>query len=221
MCRINREVRQFNVYMKILSRAIYVTYLILTLPVFAQEEDAKLESYFHEYLEETFRQRPLDATRLGDHRFDHLLDDLSKKNLEENLRFAKKTLKELPKKVDYKKLSRDSQIDFEIFEHELESSIWVEENTHPFVTNPRIYNEYISDSVFELLTQSRLPKETNIQNCISRISQIPKIVKAAEENLDNPPAVVLDTAIRQNKGSISFYERRYSSWLEKQSRKRR
>ncbi len=180
--------------------------VLLGPSVLAQQEDANLEKFFREYLEESFRQRPLDATRLGDHRFDHLLDDLSKGALERNLQFAKKILKDLSKQIDYKKLSRNSQIDFEIFQHELETGIWVEENTHPFETNPRIYNEYISDSVFQLLAQSRLPKETNIANCISRIGQIPKVIAAARENLKNPPRPVLDTAIRQNKGSISFYE---------------
>ena len=43
----------------------------------AENADAKLESFFKNYLEESFRQRPVDATRLGDHRFDGLLDDLS------------------------------------------------------------------------------------------------------------------------------------------------
>src|SRR5689334_23843141 len=125
--------------------------LVLLIPAaLAQQEETKLEKFFRDYLDESFRQRPLDATRLGDHRFDHLLDDLSKRALERNLQFAKTTLKDLPKQVDYKKLSRNGQIDFEVLQHELETGIWVEENTHPFETNPRIYNEYISDSVFQL-----------------------------------------------------------------------
>jgi uncharacterized protein (DUF885 family) len=37
--------------------------------------------------------------------------------------------------------------------------------------------------------------------------QIPAIVAAAKQNLTNPPRVVLETAIRQNQGSIGFYER--------------
>src|SRR5262245_47871943 len=40
-------------------------------------EDARLTALFKEYLEREFKHRPLEATRLGDHRFDHLLDDLS------------------------------------------------------------------------------------------------------------------------------------------------
>lgn len=188
-------------------RRSFLTFVLTCLvsQVLAQE-DAALEQYFHRYLEVHFEQQPLEATSLGDHRFDHLLDDLSRPALERNLQFTRSTLKELPKKIDYKKLSRNAQIDFEIFQHDLERSLWLDENTRPFETNPRLYNQYISDSVFLLLTQSRLPKETNIANCISRIGQIPKIVAAARENLKNPPRPVLETAIRQNKGSIAFYE---------------
>lgn len=170
-------------------------------------EDQKLEHFFKSYLEQRFLLQPLDATRLGDHRFDHLLDDLSAEARKRQRDFTRGVLKRLPKEVKYKELSRNAQINFDILRHELETSLWLEDNTKPFETNPRLYNEYISDSVFQLLVQSPLPKETNISNAISRISQIPKVVAAARENLDNPPRVVLETAILQNRGSIDFYEK--------------
>jgi uncharacterized protein (DUF885 family) len=173
----------------------------------APAEDQKLTDFFKSYLEQRFRLQPLDATRLGDHRFDHLLDDLSPGARRAQREFTKATLKRLEKEIDYKKLSRDAQIDFEVLRNELETGQWLEDETKPFETNPRIYNEYISDSVFQLLVQSPLPKETNISNAISRIGQIPKVIAAARENLKNPPRVVLETAIRQNQGSIGFYEK--------------
>ncbi|MGZ8940511.1 MAG: DUF885 domain-containing protein, partial [Limisphaerales bacterium] len=141
------------------------------------------------------------------HRFDHLLDDLSPEALKRQRDFTRNVLKRLRKEVDYKRLTRGGQIDFEILRHEIETAQWLDENAKPFATKPRIYNEYISDSVFQLLVQSPLPKETNVSNAISRISQIPKVIAAARQNLKNPPKVVLETAIRQNQGSINFYEK--------------
>lgn len=173
----------------------------------AQVADAQLDSFFKNYLEEHFRQRPLDATRLGDHRFDHLLDDISRKAQDDWSRHARRTLKALPKQVDFAKLSRAGQIDFEIFQHDLTTDLWLAENSHPFETDPRIYNEYLNDSVYMLLVQSTRPKETNIANCIARMSEFPKIVAAAKENLRNPPQQLAETAIRQNHGAIAFYEK--------------
>ena len=54
--------------------------LTATTPAFAQQTaDDKLNSFFKNYLEEYFRQQPLQATSLGDHRFDDQLDDISQK----------------------------------------------------------------------------------------------------------------------------------------------
>src|SRR5260221_14533666 len=94
-----------------------------TLATPAQPTDAKLEAFFKEYLEQAFRLRPMEATQLGDHRFDNLLDDLSAQGRDRWKEHARQTLDELPKRVDYKQLSRPAQIDFKIFEHELNKSL--------------------------------------------------------------------------------------------------
>ncbi|HEX4591739.1 MAG TPA: DUF885 domain-containing protein, partial [Gemmataceae bacterium] len=119
---------------------------------------------------------------------------------------VQKALAELPTQVDYKKLTRAGQIDYEILRHDLTYRLWKDENENPFANDPRVYNEYAADSVFLLLTQSSLPKEQNVRNAASRIGYVPAVVKAAKAALKNPPQAILETAIRQNKGSIGFYE---------------
>ncbi len=177
------------------------------LPALAQTEDAKLESFFKAYLDERFQMRPMAATEMGDHRFDSELEDLTPAARSRWLEHARKTLAALPKSVEYKKLSRPAQIDFEILQHSLTAEEWLTQNLHPFEEDTRAYNGYINDSVYLLLTQSSLPKETNVANCIARMAQIPKIVAAARQNLKNPPRVHTETAIKQNRGAIGFYER--------------
>jgi uncharacterized protein (DUF885 family) len=172
----------------------------------AESEEERLTAFFKAYLEEAFRRRPLEATRLGDHRFDHLLDDISAKARASWADHYRQTLDELPKKIAYAKLSRPAQIDYEIFKHYLTTSLWLAENTQPFETDPRIYNDYLGDSVYLLLTQSTRPKATNLRNCAARMSFFPKIIAAAKENLRNPPRVILETAIRQTRGAIAFYD---------------
>src|SRR4029077_54109 len=169
--------------------------------------DAKLESFFKSYLDDNFRLRPLEATRLGDHRFDAQLEELTPEARAKWLELTRKMLADLPQKIDYSKLSRAGQIDFETFEHTLKFDEWLTENTHPYEEDPRIYNGYINDSVYLLLAQSSLPKETNVANCIARMALIPKVIASAKQNLKNPPRVHTETAIRQNRGAIGFYEK--------------
>jgi uncharacterized protein (DUF885 family) len=170
------------------------------------DEDAKLTAFFKAYLDDFFRQRPVEATRLGDHRFDDRLEDLSPAARGAWTELTRKTLAELSRQIDQAKLSSSGKIDFEILKHHLEYSLWLVENTKPFEEDPRTYNDYISESTFLLLTQSTLPKATNVKNAAARMAQIPRIVAAATATLHNPPRVFVETAIRQNRGAIGFYE---------------
>ncbi len=179
-------------------------------PAVAQDagraEEARLTTFFKKYLDEKFRRQPYEATKLGDHRFDHLLDDLSPRALAANVEFVRATLRDLPRQVDYRKLPRPAQIDFEIFRHELTKTLWLAENTRPFEEDPRVYNEYISDSVYLIFGQSTAPRADKFKSAVARMARIPRVVAAARQNLRNPPYVFVKTAILQNRGSIAFYE---------------
>lgn len=165
-----------------------------------------LEAFFRRYLDERFALHPTEASALGDRRFDDRMDDLSPAGLLKSLDHLKASRRRLNREIDRAGLSPDERINFDILNHEIEAAIWVREQTQPFATNPRAYGEYISDMVFLLLTQSRAPRESNIANAIARMKRIPDVVAAAKVNLRNPPRAVLETAIKQNKGSIGFYE---------------
>ncbi len=186
---------------------LLVTICLLLRPAFAQQtEYEKLQAFFKNYLEQHFGQKPLDATALGDHRFDAQLDDISPEARAAWQTLDKQTLANLSRQVDYKKLPRDGQIDYEILRDELTYQMWVADNMQPFERDPRTYGGYLSDSVYLLLTQSTQPKEINISNAISRIAQMPRIVAEAKRSLNHPSKPILETAIRQNAGAIKFYE---------------
>jgi uncharacterized protein (DUF885 family) len=172
----------------------------------AQTADQRLEQFFADYLETCFQQRPLDATLLGDHRFDDRLDDISATARQSWLEHYRTRLHQLQTVIPKDQLSRNAQIDFEILRDDLLRNIWLMENTRPFEEDPRTYGAWISDSVYSLLVQSTLPREVNIRNAISRMQQIPRIVRTAWETLRESPPSILETAILQNRGAIGFYE---------------
>jgi len=175
-------------------------------PLIAAEADMKLAAFFRNYLEADCRLSPMRATRLGDHRFDHLLDDVSTRARQRRTELARHTLKEMPRQVDYAKLSRACQVDYEILRHDLETGFWLEDLERPYETDPRIYTSLVTDCAYALLTQSTLPKETNIRNAVARIQFVPGLLAAGRQNLRHPPRVVTETAIKQNTGAIAFYK---------------
>jgi len=173
----------------------------------ASGADAKLEAFFQAYLDEMFALRPLEATMLGDHRFDDRLDDISPEARAKWTELARRRLAELPREIAVEGLSADGRVSYEILRTELVRNIWLAENTRPFEEDPRAYGNYISDCVFSLLTQSTLPKEKNVANAIARMAEIPRIITVAQATITNPPRSVLETAILQNRGAVQFYEK--------------
>jgi uncharacterized protein (DUF885 family) len=180
-------------------------FLILPAPAFA-DEDARLAAFFKAHLDEHLKHSPYEASRLGDHRYDDRLDDLSPKARAAAVQRQKDALARLPKEIAFDQLSADGKVDFQILRDALAKNIWLAENTKPFEEDPRLWNEYVSDSVFLILTQSTVEKSKAIRAAAGRIAYIPRTVKAARESLSNPPKVFVETALKQNRGAIAFYE---------------
>ena len=171
------------------------------------EEDAKLSAIFQDYLKELFRREPLSATRLGEHAFDDQIDDLSADARNATVEFKLKLFHKLGLLIAVDKLSPDGRIDYEIFRKHLDREVWLARNFHPFEDDPRIYGDYISESVYLLLTQSSLPREANLKNALARMDKIPAVIATARQTIAAPPKVKVETAIRQTEGAIGFYTR--------------
>jgi uncharacterized protein (DUF885 family) len=168
-------------------------------------EDARLNAVFQEYLDELFRREPLTATRLGQHAHDDRLDDLSEAARNATLDFKRQVLHSLPERIARDRLSRGGKIDYEIFRGHLAREVWLAENFRPFEDDPRIYGDYISESVYLLLTQSSLPRSVNLKNALARMDGIPQVIATARRTIASPPRVKVETAIMQTEGAIGFY----------------
>jgi uncharacterized protein (DUF885 family) len=186
---------------------VFPLLLAMTLSADPAAEDAKLAARFQRYVEEECRRHPLWATQQGNHDYDDRLDDLSPNARAEDVKRAEALLAELPKQIDVSKLSRAGQIDYEIWTHALKYQLWQAANTDPYTTDPRVYGEYLSDSVFLLFTQSTLPKERNVANAARRITYVPRVIEAAKASLKNPPRLYTEIAIKRAKGAVGFYEK--------------
>jgi len=179
--------------------------LLLVLPAVAA--DADLEQFFRQYLDADAKVHPVEASRLGDYRHADRMNDLSPKARAADGEAVVALLARLEKEIDPSTLTRSGRIDFEIFRHSLRTAIWLNANTNPFAEDPRVWNEYLVDSVFLLLTQTTMEKEKAIRTAAARMEFIPRVVAQAKESLKNPFKTHLETAIRQNKGAIAFYEK--------------
>src|SRR5437870_3698967 len=65
----------------------------------ADSDDTALATFFREFLDRDLKDRPFEATRLGDHRYDNKLEDLSAAARAKWTAHYRETLADLPKKV--------------------------------------------------------------------------------------------------------------------------
>ncbi len=169
--------------------------------------DADVAKHFQTWLDTECKRHPVFSTQQGNREYDGQMDDLSPKTRAEDAWRDQEILKELAKQFDRTTLSRNAQIDLEIWESFLQYRVWQFNNSDDFANDPRIYLLYCSDSVFGLFTQSTLPRHRNVENAVSRIARIPDVIAAARASIKYPPKILTEVAIKRTEGAISFYEK--------------
>lgn len=197
-----------------LTRNTYLIALTLFAAIFSnslaietvQIGDQHLQELFQKWLNEEFERHPTFATALGNHEFDGFMDDLSAESQKSDLERDNRVLAELIKFQHDFNLNRDSEIDLEIWMNHIKFRIWRATNANALTSDPRVYLEYCSDSVYNLLTQSTLPRERNVLSASQRIGFIPKVIESAKQSLKNPPRILTEVAMKRVAGAIAFYE---------------
>jgi len=167
----------------------------------APGDDAKFEAIANDYVEALLKMHPETATELGDHRYDDRLDDYSAAGVARDVQFARDTLAQLAK-VKRDKLSAANRIDLRILENALQSQIYSRETLRSWEWNPQTYN--VGGAIYGLVARDFAPAETRLRSVIGRLNTVPDVIAAAKANLKNPPKIHVETAINQNKGTISL-----------------
>jgi uncharacterized protein (DUF885 family) len=174
-------------------------------------EDQKFEALAQNYIEKLLELNPEWATNLGDHRYDHRMNDYSLAAVERDRKFAQSCLDSLAT-IDWNRLSTVNRIDLKIMHDNLESIIFQLDVLKEYEWNPLVYN--IGNGIYALIAREFAPLKERLQNVKERLESIPEIVEHAKTNLKNPPKVHTETAILQNKGNISMARDELNTFLD-------
>lgn len=168
--------------------------------------DQHLERIFQEFLEEECRAFPLYASELGDRRFDDQLTVVTPQTIAASRHRYERTLNRLRQEVDRKQLTRRGQIDCEIFEHHIRRNLWQLDELRAHELDPRYALRMVTEGTYLLFTQSSRPREENVRNAVARMQTMPAILTAGAAMLTRPPRVFTETAIKQTRGALRYYE---------------
>jgi uncharacterized protein (DUF885 family) len=169
--------------------------------------DQQFEALVQRYLREFPEQSPVNATALGDHRFDHRLDDVSPAGWQARIVFTEIYLSALAP-IDTKQLSRANQVDALLLRNDLEYDRWRRETLEEWRWNPLMYTRIAGDGLYNLLARDFAPLPERLRNANARLDELPRFLAQVREALDpaRVPKVHAETAVKQNAGLLSILD---------------
>jgi uncharacterized protein (DUF885 family) len=169
--------------------------------------DQQFETLAQRYLQESLRLSPVNATALGDHRFDDQLDDVSAAAWQVKLEFDAAYLAALAP-IDRSKLSRANQVDALLLRNSLEYDRFRIETLADWRWNPLIYTGIAGDSLYSLTAREFAPEPERLRNVAKRLAEMPRFLAQVREVLEpaRVPKIHAETAARQNAGLISMLD---------------
>ena len=167
----------------------------------ASPGDTQFASAARDYIAKLLEESPEFATNLGEHRYDGRLSDYSAAGRKRLLAVHEEFLKRLDA-IDPQKLDLQNRIDYPIARSRAESSVWTETTLQELSWNPMQYNP--GNSIYLLLERDFAPLASRLESLRSRLDAIPEFLTAAKTNLQDPPRIFTETAIAQNKGTLSL-----------------
>jgi uncharacterized protein (DUF885 family) len=148
---------------------------------------------------------PVGATELGDHRFDHLLDDLAPESLEQQREFFIRWLQQI-EGIDREVLERQDQVDRALLVRFLKKRLWELDRLQEYRWNPILYTQLIGGSIYGLMSREFAPVPDRLRSVTARLEQFPRCLAQVREILipARVPPVHAETAVKQNRGVLSI-----------------
>jgi uncharacterized protein (DUF885 family) len=167
--------------------------------------DRTFEALARRYIDQGARLSPVSATGMGDHRFDHRVDDLSARGRAAGLRFSQQILASL-QRIDRTQLSRANQVDAMLLDNALRSDIWRTETLQGWAWNPLGYQSVAGGAIYSLMAREFAPLPDRLESATARMEQIPRLLAQARAELQpaRVPAPHAATYAAQNGGLKSI-----------------
>jgi len=150
---------------------------------------------------------PVGATGLGDHRFDHRLDEVSGAARAEKRGFCTEALEEL-QRIDPAQLSRAHQVDYVLLKHDLEASLWSLQVLQEWAWNPLVYTRLSGGAIYSLMSRDFAPLPERLEHVADRLQQFPRLFRQIRTTLQTQrvPKIHAETAVKQNRGVLSILD---------------
>jgi len=187
--------------------AVGIAWFLLSSAAWSSAADDAFQKLAAEFIDELPRFSQVSATSVGDHRYDHVLDEVDGDARSRKLALYRKYRRAL-RAIDREELSRANQVDAELLRAEIDSSIWSTETLQEWAWNPLVYVNIAGSSLYTLMARDFAPLDERMEDAAQRLEQFPRFLRQARGALQpqRVPKIHAETAIQQNQGIHSIIE---------------
>ena len=175
----------------------------------AQEAQIAFRTASDAVIDRLLEANPVAATRLGDHRADSLLPDLTESAVDDRVRRLDDDLTLLDG-LDDVGLPLDSQVDLEMLRSRVaaESFEWGELRPHRW--NPLLWDP--ASAIHSLVVRDFAPRSERAASAMARLVQLPTYLDEARRTLREMPGLHVETALRRLSGFDAVVGEAYALW---------
>jgi uncharacterized protein (DUF885 family) len=173
--------------------------------------DAGFSHLVDAYFDAKFAFEPTNATGVGLHDRDRLLEDRTPARIAARIAELQRFRGRLAA-IDRSRLGADDAIDAETLLGQANAELLDLSTLSVWQTNPMLYAALPGAGVDALMKRAFAPAAERLRAMVERLRAVPALYAAARENLRNPPHEFTDLALRMSKGSVGFFQHDVAEW---------
>ena len=167
------------------------------------------------FMKDSLALSPVNASAAGYHthidpktgqkiELDALLDDLSLESIAHQRDFYSTWRERFRSEAPLSALGPEDAADWQLIDDQIGQNLLEFDKIQNYRHNPTVVVELIGNALFLPLTQTYAPLDVRIDQVLSRIQQIPRLLAQVKPYLADSNPVWIQTAIQENEGNIDL-----------------
>jgi uncharacterized protein (DUF885 family) len=157
-------------------------------------------AFVDDYLDAFARRHPSIAAGNGLHDHDDRLDDFSAAAIEREIAELKETRERL-RAFSSAPQTPDERVDQRILDGVIDGWLLEQETLQNWRRNPMLYAAALTDGIHNLMAMESDPEPVRMRRAISKLQQVPDLLRAARANIVNPPRLFAERGAAMMRGA--------------------
>jgi uncharacterized protein (DUF885 family) len=202
-----------------MKKIIYILPLLLLLSACnpfhkhagAETENKDFEKFKSDFIDRLWQTYPGWATSQGYHNYDSVLVIPDEAERKKELDFAQWISDKL-KAFDPQSLTANEKTDYALIQGQADAIRFNINDFKSYEWDPSGYN--MGESIFDIMDYKKMSLDERLQNISKKLANVPAYFEAAKHNIHHPTREHTELAIKQNRGSLYFFNSTFPDSLK-------